>query len=111
MKMAELCRQYGTDGIMGLELGPSTRAVVINSWTAARDLLELRGAVYSSRPSFLAAREVLPPGDLHLAMMPYGSKWRKERKTFMEFLKKSELDKRLPLQMAESSQLSKSSHG
>ncbi|KAI3319462.1 cytochrome P450 [Xylariaceae sp. AK1471] len=105
LKIAELCRKYGSHGLMGLQLGPSTHIVVINSWRVARDLLEQRGAIYSSRPPILAAQEVLPPpGDFHLAFLQYGSKWRKERKTFMEFLKSSEIDKRLPIQEAESSQ-------
>jgi cytochrome P450 len=110
MKIAELCWKYGSHGLMGLQFGPNTRVVVINSWKAARDLLEQRGAIYSSRPSFVIASEVLPPpGDFHLALLKYGSKWRKERRTFMEYMKKGETEKRLPIQEAESSQLSKQS--
>ncbi|KAI1109847.1 cytochrome P450 [Nemania sp. NC0429] len=103
--LAELCRKYSSHGLMGLQLGPSTYAVVINSWKVARDLLDHRGAVYSSRPLFPAASLILPPpGDYNLAMLPYGSKWRRERKTTMEFIKESEMEKRSPLEEAESSQ-------
>ncbi|KAI0394139.1 cytochrome P450 [Xylariaceae sp. FL0594] len=105
IKFAELCRRYGSGGLMSLQLGPSKKVLVINSWRVARDLLEQRGAIYSSRPTILAAQEVLPPpGDYHLSLLKYGDKWRKERKTFMEFLKKSEMEKRHPIQEAESSQ-------
>jgi hypothetical protein len=108
IKFAELCREYGLGGLMSLQLGPSKRVLVINNWRVARDLLEQRGAVYSSRPTILAAQEVLPPpGDYHLSLLKYGDKWRKERKTFMEFLRKSEMEKRQPIQEAESSQFSK----
>lgn len=58
--IAELWRKYSSHGLMGLQLGPSTHVVVINSWKVARDLLDRRGAVYSSRPSFLIASLVLP---------------------------------------------------
>ncbi|KAJ2991533.1 hypothetical protein NUW58_g2480 [Xylaria curta] len=91
---------------MGLQLGTSTHAVVISSWKAARDLLDRRGAIYSSRPSFLAAEIVMPaPGNYHLALLQYDSKWRKERKTAAEFLKESEIEKRSAISEAESSQL------
>ncbi|KAJ8122063.1 hypothetical protein ONZ43_g1645 [Nemania bipapillata] len=91
---------------MGLQLGSGTQAVVINNWKVARDLLDQRGAIYSSRPPFLAAPMVMPPpGDYHLAMLEYGPKWRKERKTMMDFVKESEIEKRYPIDEAESSQL------
>ncbi|KAJ8119726.1 hypothetical protein ONZ43_g3385 [Nemania bipapillata] len=67
-------------------MGPNAKVVVLNNWTSVRDLLDLRGNV-------------------HLAFMPYGSQWRTARKTVMEFLKSSEVDKLLPLQHAESVQL------
>ncbi|GAW24210.1 hypothetical protein ANO14919_137920 [Xylariales sp. No.14919] len=106
LKLAELCQKYSSNGLMGLRLGPSTYAVVINSWKVAGDLLDQRGAIYSSRPFFSAAALVMPaPGDYHLALLQYGPKWRKERKTVMEFLKKSEVEKRSLIEEAESCQL------
>ncbi|KAI0532067.1 cytochrome P450 [Xylaria digitata] len=106
LELAELCWKYSSNGLMGLQLGPSTYAVVINSWKAARDLLDQRGAIYSSRPAFPAATIVMPaPGDYHLAILQYGPKWRRERKTVAEFLKKSESEKRSPIDEAESCQL------
>ncbi|KAI0871626.1 cytochrome P450 [Hypoxylon argillaceum] len=106
LKLAELCQKYSSHGLMGLQLGPSTHAVVINSWKVARDLLDQRGAIYSSRPPFLATPMVMPPpGNYHLALLEYGPKWRKERKTIMEFLRESEIEKRCSIDEAESSQL------
>ncbi|TGJ80841.1 hypothetical protein E0Z10_g7912 [Xylaria hypoxylon] len=106
LKLAELCWKYSSNGLMGLQLGPSTHAVVINSWKAARDLLDQRGAIYSSRPTVLGVTIVMPPpGDYHLAFLQYGPKWRRERKTAMEFLKKSESEKRIPIDEAEACQL------
>jgi hypothetical protein len=106
LKIAELYRKYGSHGLLGLQLGPSTHVVVINNWRTARDLLEQRGAIYSSRPFVSGVEEVMPPpGNVyHLALMQYGSKWRKERKTFVEFMKRSEMEKRSPIMEAESSQ-------
>ncbi|KAI1332305.1 cytochrome P450 [Xylariaceae sp. FL0255] len=106
VKFTELSKAYGSHGLMGLVLGAGQRVVVINSWKAARDLLEERGAIYSSRPKLLPAEFVLPSGgDYHLALMPYGEKWRRERKTVMGFLREAEREKRRPIHDAESSQL------
>ncbi|KAI0184172.1 cytochrome P450 [Xylaria flabelliformis] len=106
LKIAELGRKYSSHGLMGLQLGPNTHIVVISSWKTARDLLDRRGAIYSSRPPILAASMVLPPpGDCHLALLQYGPKWRKERKTAMDFLNESELEKRSLINEAEAAQL------
>ncbi|KAK1988192.1 cytochrome P450 [Colletotrichum cereale] len=106
LQFAEWSRTYGSHGLVGLQLGPSKRAVVINSWKSARDLLDQRGAIYSSRPYVPIVEYVVPPpGDIHLVFMPYGSKWRKARKTITDFLKDEEVDKLVALQDAESSQM------
>ncbi|KAK6086175.1 Fumitremorgin C synthase 4 [Seiridium cupressi] len=105
-QFAEWSRQYGSNGLVGLQLGPSGKAVVLNSWKSVRDLLDQRGVVYSSRPYVPLVEYVIPPpGDLHLAFMPYGAKWRKARKTTTDFLKDDKVDKTLPIQYAESSQM------
>ncbi|KAK1965983.1 cytochrome P450 [Colletotrichum sublineola] len=106
LQFAEWSRTYGSHGLVGLQLGPSKRAVVINSWKSARDLLDQRGAIYSSRPYVPIVEYVVPPpGDIHLVFMPYGPKWRKARKTITDFLKDEEVDKLVALQDAESSQM------
>ncbi|KAH9990898.1 cytochrome P450 [Xylariaceae sp. FL0662B] len=106
LKFAEWNRTYGSHGLVGLHIGPSAKAVVLNNWKVVRDLLDQRGAVYSSRPYVPIVEYVVPPpGDIHLVFMPYGPKWRKTRKTFTDFLKDSEVEKLRPIQDAESSQL------
>ncbi|KZL82496.1 cytochrome p450 [Colletotrichum incanum] len=106
LQFAEWSHTYGSHGLVGLQLGPSNKAVVINSWKSARDLLDQRGAIYSSRPYVPIVEYVVPaPGDIHLVFMPYGSKWRKARKTITDFLKDEEVDKLVVLQDAESSQM------
>ncbi|KAI1747043.1 cytochrome P450 [Xylaria castorea] len=106
LKITELCSKHSSHGLMGLQLGPNNNVVVISSWKTARDLLDRRGAIYSSRPPILAATMILPPpGDYHLALLQYGPKWRKERKTTMDFLNASELEKRSLINEAEATQL------
>lgn len=105
LKFTEWGRTYGSHGLLGLRMGPNAKAVVLNNWTSVRDLLDLRGAVYSSRPSFPVVEYIVPHGDTHMAFQPYGAQWRKTRKTITDFLKDSQVDKLLPLQHAESVQL------
>ncbi|KAI3397918.1 hypothetical protein diail_10087 [Diaporthe ilicicola] len=98
------------DGIVGLHLGPKARVVVLNKWTHVRDLFDSqgKGAIYSDRPHFAIADYVIPnpPGpDLHLAFARYGAKWRRARRTIVEFLTERELEKLLSVQDAESSQM------
>ncbi|KAI0127089.1 cytochrome P450 [Xylariales sp. AK1849] len=106
VQFAEWSRTHGAQGLVGLRLGPSGKAIVLNNWKSVRDLLDQRGAIYSSRPYVPIVEYVVPPpGDIHLVFMPYGMKWRKARKTITDFLKDEEVDKLLPIQDAESSQM------
>lgn len=106
IQFAEWSRTYGSHGLVGLQLGPSGKAVVLNSWQSVRDLLDQRGAIYSSRPYVPIVDYVVPPpGDIHLVFMPYGAKFRKARKTISNYLKDDEIDKLIPIQDAESSQM------
>lgn len=97
------------DGVVGLQLGPDSRLVILNKWTQVRDLFDSRGkgAIYSDRPYFPIADYVIPsPGpDLHLAFARYGAKWRRGRRTIVEFLSEREMEKVLGIQDAESSQM------
>lgn len=98
------------DGLVGLRLGPSARAVVLGKWTHVRDLFDARGrgALYADRPYFPTADYVIPkpPGtDLHLVFARDGPKWRRARRTIVEFLNARELEKLKAVQDAESSQL------
>ncbi|KAF2677370.1 cytochrome P450 [Lentithecium fluviatile CBS 122367] len=101
IKFAKWAQQYGP--IVGLRLGPQ-RAIVLNTWTAVRDLLDQRGAIYSSRPT-IPLIEHMGITDTHPAFMKYTKNWRRARKSMAEYLKDSEVDKRMSIQDAESSQM------
>jgi hypothetical protein len=45
--------------------------IVINSLKAAFELLDRRAKIYSDRPRFIVARDILC-GGLFIALMPYG---------------------------------------
>ncbi|EKM52333.1 uncharacterized protein PHACADRAFT_164255 [Phanerochaete carnosa HHB-10118-sp] len=53
--------------------------VVLNSAKAARDLLDKRGHLYSSRPVLTVVGELMGL-DRSMPLLPYGSEWRKCRK-------------------------------
>lgn len=72
----ELSRQHGD--VVHLQLGP-TPTIILGSAQAAWDLLEKRGAVYSSRPRFIMGGELLS-GGLRGLMAPYAPFWRRWRK-------------------------------
>ena len=97
------------DGIVGLYLGPKSRLVVLNKWTQVRDLFDSRGkgAVYSNRPAFPIADYVIPsPGsELHPGLAQYGPKWRRARRTIVEFLSEREMGGLHRIQDAESCQM------
>ncbi|KAK7757330.1 hypothetical protein SLS62_000880 [Diatrype stigma] len=108
LQFAEWSRTYGAHGLVGLHLGPRKKAVVLNSWQSVRDLLDQRGSIYSSRPRVPIVDYVVPRpggGDIHLVFMPYGAKFRRARKTIGKYLRDDEVDKLVPIQDAESSQM------
>ncbi|KAL5113637.1 hypothetical protein ACEQ8H_008476 [Pleosporales sp. CAS-2024a] len=100
-KLADFARQFG--GIVGLKFG-NQNVVVLSQWKAVWDLVELRGAKYSSRPSIPPADIVAPKGE-HPALNVYGDMWRQQRKLLMEFLGREPTEKMKPLQDAESTQM------
>lgn len=101
LKFAELAREYGQ--ITGLKLG-CQNMVVLNTWQTVRDLVEQRGAIYSSRPSFAPA-EIAAPGGLNPALNVFGDLWRKQRKKLSEILSDKQIDQMRPVQDAESTQM------
>ncbi|KAH7363238.1 cytochrome P450 [Plectosphaerella cucumerina] len=72
----ELSREHGD--VVYLQLGP-TPTIVLGSAQAAWDLLEKRGAIFSSRPRFIMGGELLS-GGLRGLMAPYAPFWRRWRK-------------------------------
>jgi cytochrome P450 len=101
LQFAQWSREYGP--IIGLHLGPQ-KVVVLNSWQAVRDLLDQRGAIYSSRPDIPIVQHVLP-GDVHLVFMKHDRTWRRARKTIVDFLAGADADRLLTVQDAESTQM------
>ncbi|CCF44519.1 cytochrome P450 [Colletotrichum higginsianum] len=72
----ELSREYGD--VVYLQMGP-TPTIVLGSAQAAWDLLEKKGAVFSSRPRFIMGGELLS-GGMRGLMAPYSPFWRRWRK-------------------------------
>lgn len=97
------------DGIVGLRFGPQSRVVVLNKWTQVRDLFDSRGkgVIYSDRPRIRIGEYVIPPPspDVHLAFARYGPKWRRARRTIVEFLGEKETPGVLSIQDAEGTQM------
>ncbi|TFY79497.1 hypothetical protein EWM64_g4512 [Hericium alpestre] len=77
-QFAKWNRQYGS--VVSLFLG-RTPVLVLGTAQAAWDLLEKRSDIYSSRPRFIMAGEILSDNKRGL-MMPAGENWRKFRKVY-----------------------------
>ncbi|KAH9937759.1 cytochrome P450 [Epithele typhae] len=75
-KFAEWNREYGP--VVSIHLG-STPVIILGTAQAAWDLLDKRSDIYSSRPRFVVAGEILSDNKRGL-MLPYGDSWRKWRK-------------------------------
>lgn len=95
-----------SSGILGFHLGPSAKMIVLSNWEQVRDLLDLKGAIYSGRPNLPIKEHILPaPYDQHAAFSTYGPRWRRQRRTIEDFLREQKVRKLLPIQQAESTQL------
>jgi cytochrome P450 len=101
LKFTKYARQFGA--LTGLKLG-CQNLVVLNTWEAVRDLVEQKGAIYSSRPSIPVCDIVVPNGE-NPALSVYGDLWRGQRKRLVEFLGGDRTDKMKPVQDAESTQM------
>ncbi|KAK4465348.1 putative cytochrome P450 17A1 [Cladorrhinum samala] len=73
----ELHKELDSD-VVYLQLGP-TPTILLGSAQAAWDLLEKRGAIYSSRPRFIMGQELLS-NNMRGLMAGYNSFWRRWRK-------------------------------
>ncbi|KAF9525611.1 cytochrome P450 [Crepidotus variabilis] len=74
--------KYGP--IVGLNLG-GKNTIVLNTHKAASDLLDKRASIYSDRPRFIVAQEMLC-GGLLLVFTRYGDMWRRMRRAAHEGL-------------------------
>lgn len=86
-----------------MQLGSKTW-VFLNSSKVVEDLLEKRSAIYSSRPRFPMAQELMS-GNNRFLLMPYGERWRKIRKIMHQILSTRQADKFQPYQDIESRKL------
>lgn len=77
LKFKEWHDHYGSD-LIYLEIG-SQPTFICGSVQVAWDLLEKRSNIYSSRPRFVVAGEVLSDGKRG-SLAPYGPYWRNWRK-------------------------------
>ncbi|TFY71792.1 hypothetical protein EVG20_g1219 [Dentipellis fragilis] len=77
-KFAQWNREYGP--VTSLFLG-RTPVIVLGTAQAAWDLLEKRSDIYSSRPRFIMAGEILSD-NMRGLMMPAGENWRKFRRVY-----------------------------
>ncbi|KAF8260171.1 cytochrome P450 [Lactarius quietus] len=74
--------------------------LVINSQRVAVDLLEKRSNIYSDRPRFSSAVEILTR-NLNLPLTPYGDLWRRIRRVTVEGYSKSVANNFYPIQSRE----------
>lgn len=101
VKFTELGRQFGA--ITGMKVGVENW-VILNSWQAVRDLIDQKGAIYSSRPR-LPGVEIVAPGGVSPVTNGYNDMWRAQRKKLVEFLGGERTDRMKPVQDAESTQM------
>ncbi|KAK3389784.1 cytochrome P450 [Podospora didyma] len=94
----ELNKEYGD--VVYLQLGP-TPTIILGSAQAAWDLLEKRGAIYSSRPRFIMGGELLS-GGLRGLMAPYAPYWRRWRKLLHSGFMQRQSETYRPVQSLES---------
>ncbi|KAK4118997.1 cytochrome P450 [Parathielavia appendiculata] len=94
----ELNQQYGD--VVYLQMGP-TPTIILGSAQAAWDLLEKRGAIYSSRPRFIMGGELLS-GGMRGLMAPYSAFWRRWRKLLHSGFMQRQSENYRPIQSLES---------
>ncbi|EEB95713.1 hypothetical protein MPER_05275 [Moniliophthora perniciosa FA553] len=100
IKFAEWGQQYG--GIYSLKIS-SGNAVVINSMEVATELLDKRGAATADRPALHMADKVT--GGFNLALCRYSDTWRTLRKAAHTILTPKAVERHLPIQLAEATQV------
>jgi cytochrome P450 len=100
-KFAEYARRFGA--LTGLKIGCQDM-VILNTWQAVRDLVENKGAIYSSRP-YIPAGEIIVPDGINPGLSPYGELWRGQRRKIAEFLGSERVERMKPVQDAESTQM------
>ena len=97
----ELHKKHGP--IFSMQFGLST-VIFLGTYEAARDLLEKRSSIYSSRPRSVMVGECISQGNRSL-ILPYGEQWRGYRRLQGSFLSPRMSNTYRELQDLESKQL------
>ena len=110
--MSKWAKQYGE--MMTLQLG-GTRWLFLNSSRTAREILERRSGITSSRPAWPLLQGILSDGKRYIpltlvlmgrmVLMPYDNKWRNIRKIMHQLLTAKQAETYRPFQDRESKQL------
>ncbi|KAI0080439.1 cytochrome P450 [Panus rudis PR-1116 ss-1] len=101
-KFEEWNKKYGS--VISLHLGKTPvigMQSVLGTAQAAWDILDRRSDIYSSRPRFVVAGEILSDNKRGL-MLPYGEEWRKWRKVLHSGLHARKAEMYTPMQSLES---------
>ncbi|CCC10889.1 hypothetical protein SMACR_04120 [Sordaria macrospora] len=94
----ELSKEYGD--VVYLQMGP-TPTIILGSAQAAWELLEKRGAIYSSRPRFIMGSELLS-GGMRGLIAPYSAFWRRWLKALHNGFMQRQSESYRPIQNLES---------
>ncbi|KAF8877180.1 cytochrome P450 [Infundibulicybe gibba] len=86
-------KEYDTD-ILHIDAA-GTSIIVLNSYKAVNDLLNLRSAIYSSRPHAIMVRELMS-WDWVLGFLPYGDQWKEGRRVFTKHFNSTKADNHQP---------------
>ncbi|KAE9397734.1 cytochrome P450 [Gymnopus androsaceus JB14] len=97
LKFTEWKEQYGPIFSLNLAGNP---VIVLNSHEVVTELLEKRSTIYSDRPRFIMAHEILT-GGIFIAFSGYNAIWRKLRRAGQEGLNVRASEKFQPLQQEE----------
>ncbi|THU83604.1 cytochrome P450 [Dendrothele bispora CBS 962.96] len=76
LKFDEWIREYGP--VVSINLA-GKRVVLLGTPKVAADLFDRKSAIYSDRPRWILANDILAKG-MHIGVMPYGEKHRRFRK-------------------------------
>ncbi|GAA6007591.1 cytochrome P450 [Rhodotorula paludigena] len=102
LRLHEIGKEYER-GYFTVWTGPKP-TIVVSSAKVAADLLDKRSSKYSSRPRFVVAGELATGGDAML-FLPYGQKWRNQRKIYHAALMEKRADDYRPIQEMEAKRL------
>ncbi|PPQ69644.1 hypothetical protein CVT24_001217 [Panaeolus cyanescens] len=74
--------------------------LVLNTLEKVDDLLDKRSLKYSSRPHMTMLLDLMG-WDINFGLLPYGQKWREDRRTFHEHFGPGAIEKRRPILLSE----------